>query len=208
MRPEAVCIRVLIADDHALLRDGLQAVMAPLDDIAVVGTAADGDEAVEAYAELLPDVVVLDVEMPGVDGLSALATLRARHPACRVLMFSSFTGDARIVRALSLGAAGYVLKTSPKVAVIHAIRQVAAGRQVLSPEVSDQLDSIDARPLLHPREVACLALASQGFATKEIAARLGVPVDTVKTRLKAAFAKLGVKDRVHAVTVAIARGYL
>lgn len=200
--------RVLIADDHALLRDGLHAAIGALGDALVVGEAADGHEAARLYAELLPDVVILDIEMPGLDGLATLALLRQRHPGCRALMLTSFAGDARIARALALGACGYLLKMSSKEVIVDAIRQVAAGGAVISPEANAQLERVAPRSVLHPREVECLALASQGFDTKGIASQLSVPVDTVKTRMKSAFGKLGVNDRVRAVAVALERGFI
>ncbi|QWT22160.1 response regulator transcription factor [Bacillus sp. NP157] len=201
-------IRVLIVDDHDLLRDGLRATIARSDGMEVVGEASDGAGALDAYGLLRPDVVLLDIEMPGMDGLDALQALRRIDPACRIVMLTSYLGDARVSRAVSLGAIGYVHKTAQKEFIVNAVRKGAHGSPVFSPDVWERMADAAPSTALHAREVACLALASEGLGNREIAERLGVPTDTVKTRLKSAFGKLGTHDRIQAIAAAIERGYL
>jgi DNA-binding NarL/FixJ family response regulator len=174
----------------------------------VVGEAKSGQEAVALYMSFMPDVLLLDIQMPGFDGLDALERLRDVVPSARIVMLTSFLGDGRITRAMDAGASGYLLKSSTRAAIVSAIRDAFAGRRALSPEVVAQIEAGHSAERLHPREITVLALAAEGEGNREIAARLGLSTDTVKTRLKSAFAKLGARDRAHAVRIAIERGYM
>jgi DNA-binding NarL/FixJ family response regulator len=204
-------IRVLVVDDHPVVRSGLVGMLDIEDDLDVVGEAADGEEAVLRVAALAPDVVLMDLRMPRLDGAGATARIVAEHPATRVLVLTTYDTDADIVRAVEAGATGYLLKDTPRAQLVDAVRAASRGETVLAPPVAARLVSRMRAPAveaLTPREVQVLAAVARGLSNGEIGRELFIGEATVKTHLLRAFAKLGVDDRTRAVTVAMERGIL
>ncbi|GIF69530.1 DNA-binding response regulator [Asanoa ishikariensis] len=202
-------IRVLVVDDHAMVRQGLRSFLEVQDDLEVVGEAADGAEAVARATELLPDVVLLDLRMPGVDGVAALREMTARGLPCRVLVITSFTEPAAVLPAVRAGAAGYVYKDVDPPALAAAIRSVHLGHMLLHPEVARVLSEGDtgADPArLTPRERQVLTEIGRGRSNREIARALGLAEKTVKAHVSAILAKLGVQDRTQAALYAVRAG--
>jgi len=212
-------IRVLVADDQAIVRDGLATVLALLPDVEVVGTAADGEEAVALAVQRHPDVVLMDLRMPRLDGVAATARLAVDVPRAAVLVLTTFADDESIVAALTAGAKGYLTKDAGRAELAAAVRSVARGQATFSAEVGATIVGSLTRPRtatlpteelatrfprLTRREIDVLALLVEGCTNAEIAERLFVEVSTVKTHVNALFAKLGVRDR--RAAVALARG--
>ena len=204
-------IRLLVADDHPVVRDGLRAMLATQPDMELVGEAATGTEAVERALALHPDVVLMDLQMPDLDGPAAIATLREQAPEVRVLVLTTYGTDADITRAVDAGATGYLLKDAPREQLFGAIRAAAKGESVLSPSVATRVLGrmrAPAEEALSPRELEILQAVARGLSNKEIGRRLYVSEATVKTHLLRVFGKLGVDDRTAAVTVALERGII
>ncbi|QKW35032.1 response regulator transcription factor [Actinomadura sp. NAK00032] len=200
-------LRVMIVDDHPIVREGLRGMLAAEPDIEVAGEAASGDEAVALVPRLRPDVVLMDLRMPSGDGVSAIQRL----PGHRILVLTTFQDDADIVRAIEAGAAGYLLKDASRADLAAAVRDAAAGRRVLSPEVSARLAAVDetpAPPVLSAREAEVLALVAEGLTNAQIGERLYIGQATVKTHLLRIFTKLGVSDRTAAVMTALQHGLI
>jgi DNA-binding NarL/FixJ family response regulator len=195
-------IRVVLVDDHAVLRSGLAALLTGAGDIEVVGQASDGAEAVDVVRRTRPDVVVMDLQMPGVDGVEATRRLVAGDVGCEVVVLTSYSDSARIVAALDAGAVGYLLKDAEPEDLISGIRAVSRGESPLHPRVARQLLSARVeRPRaadLTPREAEVLGLVRQGLANKQIARRLGISERTVKAHLTSVFQRIGVVDRTQA----------
>jgi DNA-binding NarL/FixJ family response regulator len=201
-------IRVLVVDDHAVIRDGIAAILEPHEDLLVVGEAEDGDSAVRLAVELRPDVVLMDLRLPGTDGAGATARITALPSPPRVLVLTTYDSDADITRAMAAGAIGYVLKDIRRHALLDAIRSAARGEAVLSPSVATKLvrqQHTTQPPPLSERERSVLTLVATGATNREIAAALAVSEATVKTYLTRVFAKLDVSDRTAAVTMALAQ---
>lgn len=204
-------IRILIVDDHAVIRDGITAMLEPHSDLDVVGTAADGDDAVRLATELHPDVVLMDLRMPSTDGVTATATITALPSPPRVLVLTTYDSDADIVRAIAAGAIGYLLKDTPRAQLLDAIRASARGDTVLTPAVATKLvrhQHAQQPEPLSAREQQVLRLVAQGSTNRDIARQLNVAEATVKTYLTRIFTKLDVDDRTAAVTTALARRLL
>ena len=201
-------IRVLTADDHLVVRAGLAALIATEPGIEVVGEARDGREAVERYAALRPDVVLMDVRMPGMDGVAATQAIRRDDPQARIVVITMYEGDVDIHRALAAGAIGYLLKDVPAAELLQAIRNAAAGRRALPAAVARALADFAPRVDLTAREVEVLRLVAKGLRNSEVARLIGRTTGTVKVHLQHIFQKLGTDDRTEAVTVALQRGYL
>lgn len=203
-------VRVLIADDHPVVRSGLAGMLAVEPDLEVVGEAADGEQAVALAHELSPDLVLMDLRMPVLDGAAATARLAVELPAVRVLVLTTYETDTDIVRAVEAGATGYLLKDTPREELVAGIRAAARGQSALSPSVAvrlvAQLRGSDER--LTARETQVLAGVARGLSNAAIGRELFVTEATIKTHLMRAFAKLGVDDRTRAVTIAIERGIL
>lgn len=206
--PKPPPIRVLVVDDHVMVRDGISALLNRQTDMTVVGEAASGAEAIALFRQLSPDVTLMDVQMPGVGGVEAIAQIRHLAADARILVLTTYPGDANAVRALRAGAAGYLLKNGIRSELVDAIRSVHIGRRAVSPDIAHELAAHALDEPLTPREVAILRLVAEGHANKQIAAQLNVSAETVKAQLKAIFSKLGANDRTHAVTLATRRGYL
>ncbi|WP_445147469.1 response regulator transcription factor [Dyella sp. Tek66A03] len=201
-------IRVLIADDHPIMRDGLAALIESAADMTVVGQAVDGAEAIVRYRELRPDVTLIDLQMPGVDGLQAITSVKSEFPEARVVVLTSYPGDARVKEALSRGASAYLLKSAAREEILMAVRSVTGGKRVLASELAGDIASHAWSEMLSDREVSVLRLVAIGYTNKRIADVLCVSEDAVKARLKNIMAKLDALDRTHAVTLARNRGFL
>lgn len=199
-------IRIVLADDHPIVREGLVSVLETQPDFEVVGQAGDGAAAVELVAALRPDVVLLDLEMPVLDGVQALRAMRTADPDARVLVFTAFDTDERIISAVQAGARGYLLKGAPREELFNAIRVVARGGSTLQPIVAARVLERMALPTtfepLTAREQEVLTLLAQGLQNKEIAARLYISERTVKFHVSALLAKLGAGNRTEAVHLA------
>ncbi len=201
-------IRVLTVDDHTVVRSGLAAMLANAPDIALVGEAPDGQQAVRRYAELRPDVVLMDLRMPNMDGVTAIRVIRQDDPRARIIALTMYEGDVDIHRALAAGAAGYLAKDVPAAELVSAIRTVAAGRRAIPPAVARALAEYTPRVDLTEREVEVLRLVAKGLSNSEVASVLGLAAGTAKIHLQHIFRKLNTEDRTEAVTVALQRGYL
>lgn len=203
-------IRVLLADDHPVVRSGLGGLLAVEEDLEVVGEAADGAQALALAHELRPDLVLMDLRMPVLDGAAATARIVAEVPGTRVLVLTTYETDADILRAVEAGATGYLLKDTPRAELVAGVRAAARGEAALSPSVArrlvQQVRGSDER--LTPRETQVLAAVARGLSNAAIGAELFIAEATVKTHLLRVFAKLGVDDRTRAVTIAMERGYL
>ncbi len=201
-------IRVMIADDHPLLREGMGAMIGTQRDMQLVAEAATGREAVERFRAVQPDVTVLDIQMPKMSGIDALITIRSEFPAAKVIILTTYGGDALAQRALKAGAYGYVLKGLVREELFETIRAVHAGHKRIHPEVAAELALHLGEETLSEREIEVLRLAASGHSNKQIGARLSITEHTIKGHMKSITAKLGANDRTHAVTLALARGIL
>lgn len=201
-------IRVLIVDDHPMLREGVAAVVGTQHDIEIVGEAENGQQAIEQFRRLRPDVTLMDLQMPVMGGIDALATIRAEFPEARVVVLTTYSGDAQAVRALKTGAVGYLLKSALRTELLETIRAAHAGRRHLAREVASEIALHAVDDALSERELSVLKLVAAGQANKQIAVELAITEDTVKAHLKNIFAKLAVRDRTEAVTQAAKRGII
>jgi DNA-binding NarL/FixJ family response regulator len=201
-------IRVLVADDHPVVRNGLAGVIAQQPELALVAEAANGRQALERFREHRPDVVLMDLRMPEMDGVSAIEAIRAEFPDARILALTTYEGDVDIHRALVAGARGYLIKDMLLTDVLSAIRAVYRGERVIPTAVAAKLAEFTPRTDLTDREVEVLQLVSRGLSNRDVAGVIGRTDETVKVHLKNIFAKLGVADRTEAVTLAYSRGIL
>jgi DNA-binding NarL/FixJ family response regulator len=201
-------IRILIADDHFIVRSGLVALLGTEPDLEVVGQAENGQQVFELFEKLHPDLVLMDLRMPGVSGDEAIVRIREIAPSARVIVLTAYSGDEDIHKALNSGAQGYLLKSSTGDGLLPAIRAVLAGKTWVPKDVATQLAMRNAFDELTPREVGVLEQLYKGLANKQIADALGVSEHTVKFHLKNILVKLHVADRTEAVTAAIKRGIL
>ncbi|MBQ1011427.1 response regulator transcription factor [Micromonospora sp. M51] len=204
-------IRLLIVDDHPVVRDGLRGMFTGDPDFEVVGEAADGSEALALVATLLPDVVLMDLRMPGMDGVTAIGRLTRAGSTARVLVLTTYDTDADVLPAIEAGATGYLLKDTPREELVRAVRAAARGDSVLAPSVAGRLMGRLRAPVEEPlsqRELEVLTMVARGASNREAAARLFISEATVKTHLLHVYAKLGVNDRAAAVATAYDRGLL
>lgn len=199
-------LSLLLVDDHFVVRSGLAASLELEDDLRVAGEVDRGEAAEEAYARLKPDLVLMDLQLPGISGIETTSTLVQSHPEARVLIFSTFARDEEVQSALKAGALGYLQKSSSRDDLLKAIRTVARGGRWLSPELEERLKVLTAEPEITPREREILTLVTRGNANKEIAATLGISEDTVKQHVSRILVKLKVNDRAQATAEAIRRG--
>jgi DNA-binding NarL/FixJ family response regulator len=201
-------IRVLCVDDHPLVRKGIASILANEADMELVGEANNGREAVEMFKQFKPDVILMDLRMPELDGTSATRMIRQEVPDAKIIALTSYDGDQDIYRALEAGVRGYILKEMVHTEVVRAIRTVHSGKRLMPQEVAERLSEYFPQVALTPREVEVLGLVAKGMANKEIATRLGTASGTVKMHIQNILAKLGASDRTHAVTIAMERGIL
>lgn len=207
----ATPIRILLVDDHPVVRAGLSGLLVSQPDFQIVGEAANGLEALSLLEQTGADVVLMDLRMPQMDGVTAIRQVRARFPKVQILVLTTYDTDSEIVRAIEAGATGYLLKDVPREELFRAVRLCAKGEAVLSPPVAARLLGRMRAPIeetLSVRELEVLALVAKGFSNKEVARKLKISEATVKTHLLHTFDKLGVDDRTAAVTVALERGIL
>jgi DNA-binding NarL/FixJ family response regulator len=208
MTRDSDAIRILTVDDHPLLRDGIAGLIADESDMLLAGEAANGREAIEQFRRLQPDVTLMDLQMPEMNGLDALTAIRAEFPDARIIVLTTYTGDVQIMRALKAGAFAYLLKSLLRKELLTTIRAVHAGKKALSPEVSYELAEHAVDDALSPAEVRVLRLIAEGKSNREIAAHLSTTEDSIKNHVKNILSKLGANDRTHAVVVALKRGII
>jgi DNA-binding NarL/FixJ family response regulator len=201
-------IRILAVDDHQLVREGIAGFLAIQPDMALVAEAANGREAIQQFRTHRPDVTLMDLQMPEMNGLDALIAIRAEFPEAKVIVLTTYEGDVHILRALKAGAHGYLLKNTLHSELLQTIRAVHAGRRSLSSEASFQIAQHVSDETLTPAEVAVLRLIAQGNANKQIADQLGVTEDTIKGRVKSILSKLDANDRTHAAMIGLKRGII
>jgi DNA-binding NarL/FixJ family response regulator len=201
-------ISILLADDHPMLREGVAAVLQMQGDLRLVGEARTGAEAVSLFRELRPDVTLMDLQMPEVNGVQAIEMIRSEAPSAKIIVLTTYDGDVQALRALKAGAVGYLLKSTLRRELIDAIREVHAGRKRIAPHIAEKIAVHVTDEHLSERETNILRLVADGCQNKQIAWKLGISEQTVKAHLKSIFDKLGVGDRTHAVTVALRRGVI
>ncbi|WP_329740384.1 response regulator transcription factor [Dyella sp. A6] len=199
-------IRLLIADDHPMLREGIAAVIEGQSDMKLVAEAGDGYEAIEKYRAHRPDVVLMDLQMPRMNGVEAIVAIRREFADARILVLTTYRGDAQALRALKAGAQGYLLKSTLRKDLIETIRQLHAGKRCIPPEVAIEIAGHTLDDALTAREVAVLGCIAGGNSNRAAAVQLGISEETVKAHMKSILAKLEAKDRTHAVTIAMKRG--
>ena len=201
-------IRVLSVDDHALLREGIAALIGNQSDMQLIGEAANGREALEQFRKHHPDITLMDLQMPEMNGIDAISAIRGEFPDARIIVLTTYAGDFQVSRALKAGARGYLLKGMLRQELLETIRAVHAGRKRLSPEVAAEIAEHAIDDVLSPREIDVLRLIAEGNANKEVAEKLSLAEETVKGHVKNILAKLGVNDRTHAVTIGLKRGII
>jgi len=201
-------ISVMVVDDHPLMRAGLIEALSSQADMRVVGEASDGREAVERYGELRPDVTIMDIAMPQLCGVKALQEIRGEHDNARVVMLTTYKGDAQIMRAVQAGAAGFLLKSTLRRELLDTVRSVHRGQRCIPPEIAMELAQHMGQGPLSPREMEVLHYAASGHSNRRIAERMTISEETVKAHMKNVLAKLAANDRTHAVTIALRRGII
>ena len=208
MGHDSATIRVLAVDDHPLLREGIAGVIAEEPDMTLVAEAANGREAVEQFRLHRPDITLMDLQMPEMTGVEATAAIRSEFPAARIIMLTTYTGDAQVALALKVGASGYLLKSALHKDLLPSIRAVQAGRSVLAPEISFSVAGHAAGDALSPSETRVLRLIAAGLSNKEIAATLAITEESVKGQVKGILSKLDARDRTHAAVIGIRTGLI
>jgi DNA-binding NarL/FixJ family response regulator len=205
---EARKIRILVVDDHPFLRAGIVGAINSQGDMVLIGEASNGKEAVENFRLLRPDVTLMDLQMPTMNGTDAIATIRGEFPEARIVVLTAYKGDIQALRAFKAGAVGYLLKNMLRKELLDTIRIVASGRRRVPPEIARELGEHIIDEQLSEREIEVLKLIAAGTSNKIIAATLSLAETTVKTHVQNILLKLGANDRTHAVTIALKRGYM
>ena len=208
MSDDPTKIRILVVDDRPLLRQGIAGLVGDQSDMSLVAEASDGREAIQQFRAHRPDVALMDIQMPDMNGLDAIIAIRNEFPEARIIVLTTYTGDVQVLRALKAGARGYLLKNSLHKELLETIRAVHAGKKALSPEASYQLAEHATDDALTPAEIAVLRLIAEGNANKQIADQLSVTEETVKGRVKSILSKLGANDRTHAAMIGLKRGII
>ena len=201
-------IRVLAVDDHPLVRQGIAGLLAVQPDMTLVGEASNGREALHQFRTHHPDVTLMDLQMPEMNGLDALIAIRNEFPKARIIVLTTYVGDTQILRALKAGAQAYLLKNTLHKDLLETIRAVYAGRKVLSPDASYEIAEHATDDALTPAEIVVLRLIAAGNANKQIADQLAISEETVKSRVKCILSKLGANDRTHAAMIGLKRGII
>jgi DNA-binding NarL/FixJ family response regulator len=201
-------IRILSVDDHPLIRQGVEGLIATQEDMNLIAEAATGREAIQQFRRHRPDITLMDLQMPEMNGLDAIIAIRGEFPEARIIVLTTYAGDVQALRALKAGARAYLLKDSLHRELLDTIRAVQAGRKSMSPEISFQLAEHATDDALTPAEVRVLRLIAEGNANKEIAAQLSTSEDTVKGQVRNILSKLGAKDRTHAAMIGLKRGFI
>ena len=201
-------IRILTVDDHPLIRQGIAGLVAAQADMDVIAEAANGRDAIQQFQQHRPDITLMDIQMPEMNGLDAISAIRGEFPEARIIVLTTYAGDVQALRALKAGARAYLLKDSLHKELLTTIRAVHAGKKSMSPEVSFQLAEHATDDALTPAEVRVLRLIAEGNANKEIAAQLSTSEDTVKGQVRNILSKLGAKDRTHAAMIGLKRGII
>ena len=201
-------IRVLCVDDHPLVHDGIAFALQFRSDMQLVGSAFSGQDAVQSFRKLHPDVTLMDIQMSGMSGLEALEAIRKEFPRARIVVLTTYSGDAQAARAISAGAVGYLMKSSLRTELVRTIREVHQGLRRIPPEIADMLANRYGADDLSAREIEILRLVAAGNSNKIVGDRLSISEDTVKTHMKNVMSKLSAKDRTHAVLIAMKRGFL
>ena len=201
-------IRILAVDDHPLFRGGIVALISHQSDMSIVGEASNGHEAIQQFRALRPDVTLMDLQMPEMNGLDAMIAILGEFCEARIIVLTTYTGDVQVLRALKAGARAYLLKNLLYKELIETIRAVHAGKRTLSPEISYQVAEHATDDTLNAGEIDVLRLIAGGNANKEIAAQLSIPEETVKGRVRSILAKLDAKDRTHAAMIGLKRGII
>lgn len=201
-------IKVLSVDDHPLLREGIAALVNAESDMRLIAEATNGQEAIEGFRLHRPDVTLMDLQMPAMNGIDAIIGIRSESPNARIIVLTTYAGDVQVVRALKAGARGYILKAHVRRELLDTIRAVHAGQKRIPPEVAAELADHTGDEELSFREIDVLRLIAAGNANKQIAGRLGITEETVKSHITNILAKLGANDRTHAVTTALKRGII
>jgi DNA-binding NarL/FixJ family response regulator len=208
MKAEPGKIRLLVVDDHPLLRQGIAALVADQPDMSLVAEASNGREAIQQFRAHRPDVTLMDLQMPEINGIDAMIAIRGEFPEARIIVLTTYGGDVQVLRAMKAGARAYLLKNLLHKELLESIRAVHAGKRTLSPEASYQLADHATDDALTPAEIAVLRLIAAGNANKEIADQLSITEDTVKGRVKSILSKLGANDRTHAAVIGLKRGII
>jgi DNA-binding NarL/FixJ family response regulator len=201
-------IRVLSVDDHALLREGIAALVNAESDMKLIAEASNGKEAIEKFRLHRPNVTLMDLQMPALNGIDAIIGIRSEFPNARIIVLTTYAGDVQVLRALKAGAQGYILKGHVRLELLDAIRAVHAGQKRIPPEVAAELAEHVMEDDLSSREIDVLRLIAAGNANKEIAAQLSIAEETVKSHITRILVKLGANDRTHAVTIGLKRGII
>jgi DNA-binding NarL/FixJ family response regulator len=205
---ETPTIGILVADDHPLLREGIAAVIRSQPDMKLLGEASTGGQAVRLCLELRPDIVLMDLRLPDMSGIDALANIRMHLKEARIIILTTFDGDAEVQRALHAGARSYLLKSMPPNEILAAIRLVHAGKRVVPPEVAANLAEFMSEDALSAREIEVLQQVAEGKSNRDAGAKLFITEETVKIHMKHIMEKLGASDRTQAVAIAVKRGFL
>jgi DNA-binding NarL/FixJ family response regulator len=201
-------IRVLAVDDHQLFRQGIAALIEEVPDMVLAAEAANGRQAIELFRQHRPDVTLMDLQMPDMTGLEAINAIRTEFPDARIIVLTTYAGDAQVMRALQAGACGYLLKSTLSMELLATIRAVHRGRKAMSPEISIELAEHAVQDALSPVEVRVLRLIAEGNSNKEIGAQLSLTEDGVKGQVRSILAKLGANDRAHAAVIGLKRGII